>query len=73
MAGTLAPTEKCLENHTAVRLNNCILVLSKTSETDYAVWTYNLWTEQWAKTAIPEFKGLPGVNNPTGVVIDADV
>ena len=75
MAGTLAPTEKCLENHTAVRLNNSILVLSKTFERDHTIilWTYNLWTEQWAKNATPESKGLPCIKNPTGVVIGTDV
>ena len=71
MAGILAPTEKCLQKHTAVRLNNCILVLSNILET--ALWIYNLWAEQWAKHAIPECKEPPYVNGQTGVAIGTEV
>ena len=76
MAGTLAPTEESLKKRIAVRLNNCVLVYTKTvycGQWIYNLWIYNLWTEQWSKHAIAEPKELPDLNGQTGVVIGTDV
>ena len=73
MADKLPPLENCL----AVRLKDCILVLSKHSHFSIfsdksAIWMYNLWTETWMKyDIIPKPK--PEVNGHTGVVIGTDV
>ena len=80
MAGTLAPTEKCLEYNIAVCLKDPVFVLttsttfsSGTTVVDKTIilWIYDIWTEQWAKHTISERKCLPFVSHVhyTGVVI----
>ena len=78
MADTIEPTENCLEAHVAIRLKDCVLVLSKTSYHGnslshsrfcYAIWMYSLWTEQWRENTISKQKELPEVNGQTGMEI----
>ena len=81
------PAAYHLNNHLAVRLKDCILVLSKSAHIQnqclstsfifsfkYTIWLYNLWTEQWRKYAFPKQKEPPeALLGQTGVAIGNDI
>ena len=41
--------------------------------TNYTLWNYNLWTEQWRKHEMPKPKQLPEISGQSGVVVGCDV
>ena len=45
--------------HSAVRLEHNILVIGGEGKSNHEIWTYNLYTEQWKKYAIPHKEHAP--------------
>ena len=67
-----------IENHIAVRVNHCIVVIGGDVGEDvdgiqphtHSVWLYNIFLEQWKKYHIPEKKEVPdSLIQACGVVI----
>ena len=65
-----SPSEEFLKFHVAVRLKDCIVLVSSSGGDDeQEIWTYNLWTSQWRERAILGGKQLPFTKNVRGVAI----
>ena len=68
MADNMEPSAKYLQDHVAVRMKDCIVVISNGGFSE--IWTYNLWTEHWTtKPANPDRKNW---KMPVGVPITSD-
>ena len=70
----IVPSKQCLDNHVAVRLEHCIVVLKSVLEIEYAeIWTYNLWTDAWMQHTVPFGQYLPETKYHCGVAIGKDI
>ena len=70
MADTMEPSRQCLQHHMAVRMEDCILVISSQM---HEIWSYNLWTEQWWQCEIPRGKTYPETILNSGVAIESEI
>ena len=69
-------SKQCLDNHVAVRLEDCIVVLKCNEMPEIKnneIWTYNLWTEVWMQHMLPYGQPLPETKHQCGVAIEKDI
>ena len=62
------PCTECLNNHVAVRMKDCIVVVSSSSNF-HEIWKYNLWMERWQYCSITKPTQLPSTKGQYGVAI----
>ena len=72
MAGNTVtqPSKHCLRDHVAVRLMDCIVVVSSNVP---EIWSYNLWTEKWRKCTVFKEEQIPPTKHQCGVVIQSNI
>ena len=67
---------KCLRDHMAVRMKDCIVVMSSVrplSEDIRQVWICNLWIKKWKKCSLTHGYKLPNICCKSAVAIDTSI
>ena len=64
------PSKYCLRDHVAIRLMDCIVVVSSNVQ---EIWSYNLWTETWRKCTASKEEQIPSPKDQCGVVIQSEI
>ena len=58
-------SEKCLEHHVATRVEDCVVVMSASTQMGHLkdILIYNLWTDHWRKSSISHMNQLPSTEH----------